>query len=80
MLFLSNFVQMRKGFYIRQSKDKSLILNINRTDFVAFLQSLTDNEDWVKFRIFERDNVDERGFTHNMEALHLNKQEANHGE
>jgi hypothetical protein len=68
---------MRKGFYIRQSKDKSLILNINRTDFVAFLQSLSDNEDWVKFRIYERDNVDERGFTHNMEALQITK---NNGE
>jgi hypothetical protein len=72
---------MKKGFYIRKSKDGSFVLNVNRDDFKAFLDTLQTNEGWVRFRIYERNEVDEKGFTHNMEViLNLNKQEGNHGE
>jgi hypothetical protein len=71
----------RKGFYIRKSdKDGNLLLNIHRDDFTAFMDSLNDNNGWLKFRIFEREQVDKNGFTHNMEAIALNKQVVNHGE
>jgi hypothetical protein len=59
--------------HIKSSKkDKSLMLNICVSDFKAFLDSLDKNDGWVKFRIFERDIEDDRGFTHNMEVI-LNK-------
>ena len=68
---IPNFVYMqRKGFYIRKSdKDGNLLLNIHRDDFTAFMASLNDNNGWLKFRIFEREQVDKNGFTHNMEAI-----------
>lgn len=63
----------KKGYYIKSSKkDKSLMLNVCVSDFKAFLDSLDNNKGWVKFRIYERDVEDVRGFTHNMEVI-LNK-------
>jgi len=59
-----------KGFYLRKSKsDDSLLLNVFVSDFKAFLDTLPQNEGWVRLRIFERLKVDEKGFTHNMEAI-----------
>lgn len=62
-------VQKRKGFYFRESKDGSLLLNINRQDFVSFISDLEAQEGWVKFRIYRRSQVDEKGHTHNMECV-----------
>lgn len=61
----------KKGFYLRQNeKDGSINLNINTSDFKAFLDSLPQKDGWVRLRIFERVKKDEKGFTHNMEVIH----------
>jgi hypothetical protein len=43
-------------------------LHIHKTDFIQYLQDIS-NDEWVKFRIYERDQPDSRGFTHNMETI-----------
>ena len=60
---------MKKGYYLRKAKDGSFLLNVNKGDFKAFLDTLQDSDGWIRFRIYERDKVDEKGFTHNMEVL-----------
>jgi len=60
---------MKKGFYIRKAKDGSFVLNVHKDDFKAFLDTVPDNDGWIRFRIYERDKVDEKGFTHNMEVI-----------
>jgi hypothetical protein len=60
---------MKKGFYIKKAKrDESIYLHIHKADFIQYLQEIS-NDEWVKFRIYERDNPDTRGFTHNMETI-----------
>jgi len=59
----------KKGFYIRKASDGSLILNIYRIDFKAFIDDLSDDEGWIKLRIYEREKESENGFKFNMEAL-----------
>ena len=62
----------RKGYYIKKGiKDQSIYLYINKVDFINYLNDTGMNE-WVKFRIYERDNVDLKGFTHNMELIQNN--------
>ena len=59
----------KKGFYIKKGlKDQSIYLHIHKADFVQYLHDISKDE-WVKFRIYERDQLDNRGFTHNMEAI-----------
>ena len=63
---------MKKGFYIKKGKrDQSIYLHIHKIDFIQYLQDISGDE-WVKFRIYERDNPDSRGFTHNMETIQNN--------
>lgn len=62
----------KKGFYIRKASDGSLILNIYRDDFKAFLDDLSASDGWVKLRIYEREKESENGFKFNMEAIKLN--------
>jgi hypothetical protein len=60
---------MKKGFYIKKGKkDQSIYLHICKADFIQYLHDISGDE-WVKFRIYERDNPDTRGFTHNMESI-----------
>ena len=59
----------RKGFYFKKGNDGSLYLNIQKTDFIKYLEDLEASEEWVKFRIFERKEKDEKGHTHNMELI-----------
>lgn len=60
----------KKGFYIKSSrKDSALMLNLFVSDFKAFLDTIPTNEGWVKLRIFERDKMDDRGYTHNIEVV-----------
>jgi hypothetical protein len=60
---------MKKGFYIKKAKrDESIYLHIHKADFIQYLHDISGDE-WVKFRIYERDNPDTRGFTHNMETI-----------
>jgi len=57
----------RKGFYIKKGKDQSIYLNIYSSDFIAFITEL--QTEWVKLRIYERDTIDGKGHTHNMEII-----------
>jgi hypothetical protein len=60
---------MKKGFYIKKGKrDQSIYLHICKADFIQYLHDISGDE-WVKFRIYERDQPDSRGFTHNMESI-----------
>lgn len=47
---------------------------MNKQDFIQYLESIEDNEGWVRFRIYERNELDPRGYTHNMELLKNNKE------
>ena len=60
----------RKGFYIKQgSKDQSIYLNIFKPDFIEYINERPDQDGWVKLRIYERETVDGKGHTHNMEQV-----------
>ena len=60
---------MKKGFYIKKGKrDQSIYLHIHKVDFIQYLHDISGDQ-WVKFRIYERDSPDSRGFTHNMEVI-----------
>lgn len=62
----------KKGFYLRHNtKDNSIMLNIFVDDFKAYLDTLQTNEGWVKLRIFERQEADAKGFTHDMQAIQM---------
>ena len=54
------------------------MLNVFVDDFKAYLETLQSDDGWVKLRIFERQEVDSKGFTHDMHAIVLNKQGENH--
>ena len=54
------------------------MLNVFVDDFKAYLDTLQSDDGWVKLRIFERQEVDSKGFTHDMHAIVLNKQTDNH--
>ncbi len=54
------------------------MLNVFVDDFKAYLDTLPKNEGWVRLRIFERQEADAKGFTHDMQVI-LNKQGENHG-
>jgi hypothetical protein len=73
-----NIVRLKKkGFYIKKGqKDGSIYLNIYKTDFIQYIQDRPDQDGWVKLRIFERETVDDKGHTHNMEQVNMpeNKQ------
>jgi hypothetical protein len=59
----------KKGYYIKKSKiDNSLFLYIELNDFVQYIKDniKDNNNNWVKFRIFEREKESEQ-FSHNME-------------
>jgi hypothetical protein len=59
----------KKGYYIKKSKiDNSLFLYIELNDFIQYIKDniKDNNNNWVKFRIFEREKESEQ-FSHNME-------------
>ena len=59
----------KRGYYIKKSKvDQSLFLFIELNDFVQYIKDNKGLNDWVKFRIFEREKVSEQ-FSHNMELI-----------
>lgn len=64
------YIMAKKGFYIKKSKvDQSIYLNIFIEDFGNYIKDLDTNKGWVKFRIYEREQPDDK-FTHNMELIH----------
>jgi hypothetical protein len=68
-----NIVRLKKkGFYIKKGqKDCSIYLNIYKADFIQYIQDRPDQDGWVKLRIFERDSIDDKGHTHNMEQVNI---------
>ena len=60
----------KKGYYIKKSiKDQSIYINIYLDDFIDYISKQNSNKGWIKFRLYERDIPDDRGFTHNMELI-----------
>ena len=59
----------KRGYYIKKSKvDQSLYLFIELNDFVQYIKDNKGLNDWIKFRIFEREKQSEQ-FSHNMELI-----------
>lgn len=61
----------KRGYYIKKSsKDSSLFLYIELNDFIKYVkENMNEGKDnWVKFRIFEREKESEK-FSHNMEIV-----------
>lgn len=50
------------------------MLNVCVSDFKAFLDTIPQNNGWIRMRIFERDIEDSRGFTHNMEVIDVRRE------
>jgi hypothetical protein len=47
------------------------MLNVFVEDFKAYLDTLQSDDGWIKLRIFERQEVDSKGFTHDMHAIQM---------
>jgi hypothetical protein len=58
---------MSKGYYIKKDNKDGLTLNIKKDQFIHYLQGLHD--EWIRFKIYERDNVASNGLTYNMELI-----------
>ena len=59
----------KRGYYIKKSKvDQSLFLYIELNDFIQYIKDNKGLNDWIKFRIFEREKQSEQ-FSHNMELI-----------
>jgi hypothetical protein len=60
----------KRGYYIKKSnKDSSIFLYIELNDFIKYVkENMNDSNNWVKFRIFEREKETEK-FSHNMEIV-----------
>jgi len=63
----------RKGFYIKKGKEGSIYLHLYVIDFQQYIKDLEGQDGWVTFRLFERDKLDKKGHTHNLEAIKQNK-------
>ena len=60
---------MARGYYVKKGKDKELILNVFKADFMQLLSESKDVNGWVKFKIFENERPASNGLTHNMVKL-----------
>ena len=58
---------MSKGYYIKKDQRDGLTLNLKKDQFIEYLQGLRG--DWLRFKIYERDNVASNGLTYNMELI-----------
>jgi hypothetical protein len=58
---------MSKGYYIKKDNKDGLTLNIKKDQFIQYLQGLQD--EWIRFKIYERDSVASNGLTYNMELI-----------
>ena len=67
--FVYSYKMEKRGYYIKKSKiDNSLFLFIELNDFIQYLKENKGNNEWLKFRIFERENISNQ-FSHNMELI-----------
>lgn len=58
---------MGKGYYIKKDQRDGLTLNIKKEQFIQYLQGLPG--DWLRFKIYERDQVASNGLSYNMELI-----------
>ena len=61
----------KRGYYIKKSKvDQSLFLFIELNDFIQYIKDNKNdtNNNWVKFRIFEREKITDQ-FSHDMQII-----------
>jgi hypothetical protein len=49
------------------------MLNIYVPDFIEYLSKLDNVNNWVRFRIYEREQPAKNGLSHNMEHIATNK-------
>jgi hypothetical protein len=63
----------KKGYYIKKERKSELMLNIYVPDFIEYLSKLDNVNNWVRFRIYEREQPAKNGLTHNMEHIATNK-------
>ena len=60
----------KKGFYLKNNpKENCLYLNVFVSDFKAYLDTIPQSNGWIRLRIFERQESDLKGHTHNMEFV-----------
>ena len=64
---------MGKGYYIKKDNKDGLTLNLKKDQFIQYLQQL--HGDWLRFKIYERDNVASNGLTYNMELIERKTEE-----
>ena len=60
---------MKKGYYLKKDKKDDIILNIFVADFVAYLQSLQDQDGWINLKIYERSEPAGNGLTHEIKQI-----------
>ena len=58
---------MSKGYYIKKDQRDGLTLNIKKEQFIQYLQGLQG--EWLRFKIYQRDQVASNGLSHNMELI-----------
>jgi hypothetical protein len=63
----------RKGFYIKKGKEGSIYLHLFVVDFQQYINDLKGDDGWITLRLFERESPDDKGHTHNLEAIKQNK-------
>jgi hypothetical protein len=63
----------RKGFYIKKGKEGSVYIHLYVADFQQYINDIKGQDGWVTLRMFEREQPDEKGHTHNLEAIKQNK-------
>ena len=63
----------KKGYYIKKERKSELMLNIYVPDFIEYLSKLDNVNNWVRFRIYEREQPAKNGLSHNMEHIATNK-------
>ncbi len=56
---------LNKGYYIKVNNE-DIYLNINKVDFLKYLEQVEDVSGWVRFKIYKREKVANNGLTHNM--------------
>jgi len=59
----------RKGFYIKKGKEGSIYIHLYVVDFQQYINELKGQDGWLTLRMFEREQPDEKGHTHNLEAI-----------
>ena len=66
---------MARGYYIKKDNKDGLTLNVKKEQFIEYLQGLSG--DWLRFKIYERDQVASNGLNYNMELIERKSEQGN---